>query len=85
MGILEGLSDVRFGSKADKPSRAKIHVCPLCSKSGQILRRSEMTLIASGGRKSRERRTSTQRTLIVQRMKFAILRSDAQNEFFCPE
>jgi hypothetical protein len=27
--------DVRFGSKADKPSRAKINVCSLWSKSGQ--------------------------------------------------
>ena len=30
-------ADVRFGSKADKPSRAKIHLCPLWSNSGQTL------------------------------------------------
>jgi hypothetical protein len=28
-------ADVRFGSKVDKPSRAKIHLCPLWSNSGQ--------------------------------------------------
>jgi hypothetical protein len=73
------------GSKGDKPFRAKIRFCPLLSESGQILQRSEMTLSASGERRSRERWTSARRTLVVQRMKFAILRSDAQNEFFCPE
>jgi hypothetical protein len=29
------LCDVRFGSKANKSSQAKIHRCPLLSKSGQ--------------------------------------------------
>ena len=28
--------DVRFGSLADKPSHAKIQVCPLLSESGQM-------------------------------------------------
>jgi hypothetical protein len=28
-------ADVRFGSKADKPSRAKTNFCPLWSNSGQ--------------------------------------------------
>jgi hypothetical protein len=27
----------RFGSLADKPSRARIHLCPLWSNSGQTL------------------------------------------------
>jgi hypothetical protein len=31
---------VAYGSKADKPSQAKIHRCPLLSESGQNLRRS---------------------------------------------
>jgi hypothetical protein len=29
------LCNVAYGSKADKPSRAKIQLCPLWSKSGQ--------------------------------------------------
>jgi len=41
--------NVAVGSKADKPSGAKIHLCPLWSKSDQILRRSEMTLSAKSG------------------------------------
>jgi hypothetical protein len=36
-----GYPDVAYGSLADKLSRAKIGFCPLWSKSGQILRRSE--------------------------------------------
>src|ERR1035441_1808972 len=37
------------GSLADKPSQAKIHCCPLLSKSGQNLQRSEMTRCAKSG------------------------------------
>ena len=44
-----GMVNVRFGSLADKPSRAKIHRCPLLSESGQNLRRTELTLCAISG------------------------------------
>jgi len=37
---------VAVGSLADKPSPAKIHLCPLLSGSGQNLRRSECPLCA---------------------------------------
>jgi hypothetical protein len=38
--------NVRFGSKADKPSRAKIQLCPLWSKSGQTRVRLDCPLCA---------------------------------------
>src|ERR1039458_7989674 len=39
-----GTAQVCFGSKADKPSRAKIHLCPLWSKCGQTRKRSNLPL-----------------------------------------
>jgi hypothetical protein len=42
-------SNVCFGSKADKPSRAKIHRCPLLSESGQTRVRSDCPLCANTG------------------------------------
>jgi hypothetical protein len=46
------LADVAYGSKADKPSRAKIHLCPLWSKSGQTRAQLDCSLSANrvGGR-----------------------------------
>jgi hypothetical protein len=44
-----GRGDVRFGSLADKPFRAKIHLCPLLSKSGQTLVRPLCPLCAKSG------------------------------------
>src|ERR1019366_10282814 len=34
-GVCLSANDVAVGSLADKPSQAKIHVCPLLSESGQ--------------------------------------------------
>ena len=39
-------NDVAVGSKADKPSRAKIHLCPLWSKSRQTRVRPDCPLCA---------------------------------------
>jgi hypothetical protein len=41
-----GILNVRFGLKADKPSRAKIKLCPLWSNSGQTAVRLECPLSA---------------------------------------
>jgi hypothetical protein len=38
-----------IGSKVDKPSRAKIHLCPLWSNSGQTQRRLDCPLCAISG------------------------------------
>jgi hypothetical protein len=35
--LLQCTANVRYGSLADKPSPAKIHLCPLWSESGQIV------------------------------------------------
>ena len=32
------MQNVRFGSKADEPPQAKIHLCPLLPESGKMLR-----------------------------------------------
>src|ERR1035437_9814012 len=39
----------RFGSKADKPSQAKIQICPLLSESGQNGASRRMTRSANSG------------------------------------
>jgi hypothetical protein len=41
--------DVRFGSLADEPSRAKIQQCPLLSESGHSQLRSDCPLSANSG------------------------------------
>jgi hypothetical protein len=50
-----GAPNVRSGSLADKPSRAKIEFCPLWSKSGQIRARLDCPLSATSGQNERGR------------------------------
>jgi len=45
----ELLINVRFGSLADKPAPAKIHPCPLWSKSGQTRAQLDCPLCAKSG------------------------------------
>src|ERR1019366_40420 len=51
----------RFGSLADKPSRSKIHFCPLWSKSGQTWARLDCPLSANSGHHRRSTNAASER------------------------
>jgi len=54
--ISEKQANVRFGSLADKPSRAKIQLCPLWSNSGQTRALLQCPLCATSGQPHRKQK-----------------------------
>ena len=68
-------ANVAYGSKADKPSRAKIHRCPHWSKSGQTRAQLVCPLSAMNGQ--------TQRNMIGAKRKTASARRSLRNPIRC--
>src|ERR1700688_1228045 len=70
---------VRFGSLADKPSRAKSHQCPLWSKSGQTLAQLDCPLSANSGHQNAMRMPPLAVTVVLA-SDMAVYSAEANSE-----